>query len=472
MKKHPRNFIFLTLSDAGAHFLGFIVTVFLARVLGPAGFGQISYAQTFLNYALLFGNIGLVTIGAREIAKNRTDRGLTGDIVSIRLVLGAAIFMAVTVISLILPGAPTTRHLVILYALTIFPFACNLEFFFQGREEMEFIGAGRIIQFGSYALLIFLFFRISAGILAIPKAFLISHVLAAIFLLGVYYSKKFTLPIRPINPNFGKLLAAAIPVGSAMICYQIPLNLGPIIIKLFYTVADIGMFSASYKIVFFLLIIERVFYFLFLPIVSRQHKETPERLPSTFVFCLRIILGLVLPIAAGGMVLAPAIIRFMYGPGYEPAAAILRVLLIYFIATPINTVFGYGLVALGRERTFFRITALVSVISLIGVIALGIGFGAVGVAIGLLAGETLSLILMKRELAHIVRFGVIRHALKAALPAALMAAVLALPMTNGLHVLVRTLIGIAVYSVMFFLFGGFSVREIKDLTGMFSQPGS
>ncbi len=464
--------MFLTASDAGSHLIGFAVTIFLARVLGPAGFGQISYAQSFLNYALLFGNLGLVTIGAREIAKNRTDRGLTGDIVSIRLVLAAAIFVAVTVISLALPSAPTTRYLVILYALTVFPFAYYLEFFFQGREEMEFIGAGRIIQFGSYALLIFLFFRSAVNILTIPMAFFISHVLAATFLLGIYYAKKFTLPIRLINPNFGKLLTAAIPVGSAMICYQIPLNLGPIVIKLFHTVVDIGMFSAGYKVVFFLLIIERVFYLLFLPIVSRQHREAPERLPSTFVFCLRVIFGLVLPIAAGGIVLAPAIIRFMYGQGYEPAAGILRVLLVYFIATPINTVFGYGLVALDRERTFFRITAFMSGVSLIGVIGLGIAFGAVGVAAGLLIGETLSLVLMKRELARVVRFGVTRHFLKAALAAGVMAAALALPMLDGLHVLVRTVIGVAVYGVLFYLIGGFSVSEFKDLTGLFSQPGS
>lgn len=472
VNKHPRNFLYLTASDAGSHLIGFAVTVYLARVLGPVGFGQISYAQAFLNYALLFGNLGLVTIGAREVARQQTNLDLTGDIVSIRIVLAALIFTVVTAVSLILPGTPVIRGLVIIYALTVFPFAAYLDFFFQGREEMGFISAGRIIQFGVYALLVFFIFRLSGNILAIPAVFFVSHFIAAVFLLVVYRVRKFVLPIRLINPNFGKLLAAAIPVGSAMIFYQIPLNLGPIVIKLFHTVSDIGMFSAVYKVVFSLLIIERVFYWLFLPIVSRQHQVMPERLPATFVFCLRIIFSLVLPIAAGGMVLAPAIVRFLYGSGYAPAAGILQILLVYFIATPINTVFGYGLVALGQERLFFKITALASVVGLIGVSAFGIFFGAKGVAIGLLLGEVLSLVLMKKKLTRVVRFDAMRYSFKPALAAGAMALFLILPVTSSLHLLLRTALGVIVYSVLLFIIGGFSIREIKELTGLFSSSGS
>jgi len=464
VKKNPRNFIYLTLSDAASHFLGFLATVYIARVLGAAGFGKISYALAFLNYALLFGNLGLTTIATREIARDRNNITMVGDITSLRLALAGMIFILLLVGSMVLPGDPETRMLVIVYGLCVFPFAVYLEFVFQGREEMGYLSLGRIVQYGSYVVALYLFLQNPSRILAVPAAFFVSYMLAAAFLLTVFFARGFTLPIRLLNPVFGKLLKAAVPVGMATLFYQIPLNLAPIVLGIFHSPALVGHFSAGYKVIIFLLIIERVFYYLCLPIVSRQHKENPERLPHTFAFFLRAIFSLTLPVTLGGIVLAPGIIRLIYGPGYENGALVLQILLLYFCATPVNTIFGYGLVALDRERKFLKVIALTSGLSLVSIIVLGIFLKGWGASLGLLAGELVSIFLMKRELNRVVKFPAARHFLKTLVPALAMSIILYF--SSGLNIFLRGGLGVVVYAVLYYLAGGYSGKEIRELIGM------
>lgn len=464
MKRNPRNFIYLTLSDAASHFLGFLATVYIARVLGAAGFGRISYALAFLNYALLFGNLGLTTIATREIARDRNNTAMVGDITSLRLILAGAIFILILVGGLVVPGDPVTRMLVILYGLCVFPFAVYLEFVFQGREEMGYLSLGRIIQYGSYVVALYIFLRDPSRVLAVPMVFFASYVLCACFLLIVFFTRGFTLPIRLMNPVFGKLLKAAVPVGLATLFYQIPLNLAPIVLGVFHSPALVGNFSAGYKIIIFLLIIERVFYYLFLPIVSRQHKEAPERLPHTFAFFLRAVFSLTLPIALGGIILAPDIIRLVYGTGYENAVLVLQILLVYFCATPVNTIFGYGLVALDRERKFLKVIAITSALSLVTIIVLGIFLKGWGASLGLLGGELISVFLMKSELNRIVKFPVARHFLKTLVPALVMSIILYF--IPGWNIFLRCGLGVVVYAIMYYLAGGYSGKEIRELLGL------
>jgi len=93
MKALPRNFLALFLSDIIGRLLGFLATVYIARLLGAQGLGLLSYGAAFLTYALLFVNPGLTTIGAREIAKDTSRQMIIADILGLRLVLTFVVFI-------------------------------------------------------------------------------------------------------------------------------------------------------------------------------------------------------------------------------------------------------------------------------------------------------------------------------------------------------------------------------------------
>ncbi|MEO0106707.1 MAG: flippase [candidate division WOR-3 bacterium] len=406
MKKLAKNFLYLFLSDAVSHLLGFIATVYIARILGIAGFGKISYGLTFLTYALLFGNLGLTTIGAREVAKNGNNLKIISEILGLRFFLALIIFTCLIAGILIIPGDELSKKIIFFYSLTLFPFAVLLEFVFQGREEMEYIGLGRLIQYSVYVGLLFLLIKNKEKILLIPFAYFISYLVVSVFMMIVFLNKYQEVRLRFNLRAFSVLIITALPVGLATLTYQMAMNFAPLILGIFHHDVDVGYFSAGYKIVVFMLILERVAYYLFFPVLSRKSAETPHKLPETFVAFTQLLLLITVPITIIVLIIAPILIRVIYGAGYEPSVGIFRLLSLYFMIAPINTIWGYGLVALHQEREFFKVIGIISIINFILTSILGITFKGIGVGLAIFLSEVAGLFLMKSYLGRYVKFNI------------------------------------------------------------------
>ncbi len=58
---------------AGRSVLGFVVSVYLARVLGPETYGQVGYALAVLAYFILFTDGGLQVLGTRAVAAGQAN---------------------------------------------------------------------------------------------------------------------------------------------------------------------------------------------------------------------------------------------------------------------------------------------------------------------------------------------------------------------------------------------------------------
>ena len=68
-----KNFVSLSFSQIVTKALGLVSVAYLARVLGAEGFGKIGFAQAILAYFMLLVNLGLSTLGTREVARNREE---------------------------------------------------------------------------------------------------------------------------------------------------------------------------------------------------------------------------------------------------------------------------------------------------------------------------------------------------------------------------------------------------------------
>ena len=461
MKRITMNFLYMFAGDGVTRIIGFFATVYIARVLAVEGFGLISYGLAFTSYALLFANPGLTIIGAREVAKEPGDRRFIEETLGLRLILALVMFALLAAGAWFVPGDPVTRRVVIVYGLALFPFAVLLEFVFQGREEMAYIGWGRVIQYAVYLAILLLFLKCAAQILVVPLAFVIGYAASAVFLVSVFLLRHGSLRPRFSIRRWRAILVASIPVGLAVILNQVTISLPAIVLGAFRTNYDVGIFSAGYKIVFTLLVIERVFYYVFFPVLARQHKENPEKLPGSFAFLTRSLYALTIPLAAGGAMLASSIITAIYGPAFAEAAGVLRLLLLYFMIVPVNTVFGYGLIALGREKMFSRIIGLTALLSAALILLLGARLGAHGAAAALLASESACIILMARELKRHVRFNPAHHIARPLIAAACMIAVLIVLRPWSLAGLVCA--GAAVYGVVLFLVRGLSRQDMANL---------
>ncbi len=408
IKKISRNFLFLSAGEMLSHFLGFIANAYIARTLGVDGFGLINYCLAFLTYLLLFNNVGLTTLGTRELAKDRNNTNSIGTVVSARLILTIFLYILFLVFMAIIPGEPLTKKIILLYLISGIPNALYLEFVFQAREEMQFISIGRIIQYAVYVVLIVIFLKTERQILAVPVSYLVAFILATICLMLVYYRKYAELKFSLNMADFLRILKTALPIGIATIIYQAVMNFPALCLGIFHSKVDVGFFSAGYKIIILLLIIERIFYYLLFPIFSRRAHQDKEIIRNTFIFFSQLVFGISLVIGATGVIFAENIIIYVYGIKFASAAIILRILLLYFIFAPLNTIWGYGLVALNQEKKFFMVIVITAVTNIVLMVILGYQFKGIGVAVAFLVSEFFGVILMKRKLNTTINFPIFK----------------------------------------------------------------
>ena len=210
-----------------------------------------------------------------------------------------------------------------------------------------------------------------------------------------------------------------------------------------------------------LLIVERVVHYVSFPVIARQHSKEPEKLKKTFSVITRLLLTIGVPLAIGGAILAGPIIAFIYGAEYSHSAVILRIMLLYFLITPLNSIYGYGLVAMNREREFLRIITLTSFVNVLCIFIFGLLMKGPGAAIALVVSESIGVVLMYRLLRRYVRFKTLTHAVKPLLAALCMGIVLYA--VAGWHVIVAVFIGAGVYVSMLFVLRGFTLGEIASI---------
>lgn len=467
MKPVPRNFISLFVSDIASRLLGFLAIVYIARLLGAQGLGLLAYGMAFLTYALLFANPGLTTIGAREIAKDTGQRRIVESILGLRLVLTVVIFTLFALAVYLVPGQQATKTVILSYLVCLFPLALVLEFVFQGRQEMHYIGISRLLQYIIYVFLLLIFLKNRVDIFNVPIYFFFGHVGAALFLLIVFFTK-----YRSLSPRFSlnawrQLFAMAMPIGLATIFNQVALNLPVVALGILHSKIEVGFYSAGFKIIALLLIIERVFHFVFFPVISQQYTKTREKLSRSFAFITKLLFAITIPCAVCGIILADKIIFFIYGAEFSGSILVFRLLLLYFLITPINTIFGYGLVAIDQERKFFKVIAYTAVVCVALVVILGFGFKAAGAAIALLCSEALSIFLMNRELKRHVGFSTIGQVIKPLIASVITGFVVYV--LRQWHVAVLVFVAAGIYISVFYIIRGLSKKELGDLKQVFTK---
>jgi O-antigen/teichoic acid export membrane protein len=249
-------------------------------------------------------------------------------------------------------------------------------------------------------------------------------------------------------------------VGLAIIFNQVTISLPPIVLGVFKTNYEVGIFSAAYKIVFMLLVIERVFYYVFFPVLAKQHKQNPEKLKSSFSFLMRFLFASTIPVALGGLMLAPGIIELVYGHAFMDAVNVLRILLLYFVIVPVDTIFGYGLVAIDQERRFFKVITITAIINAVLILLLSVQFGFFGAACALLVSEIISIVLMYRQLKKYVQFACLRFIPKPVVAGLLMA--ISLYVLPQWHVILLILVAACVYLLIFYLLRGISKQDLRN----------
>jgi len=421
MKKPVRDILAILTGDIGSRGVGFLVTLYLARVLAPASFGIISIGMAVLGYLSLLGSPGIQMVETRNAAA--VEGGMperTGAILSLRLLL-APLLICFLYAGVWMAGVPeATRDVTTLYALSLIPMALSLDWLFQGKEDFRGVMSSRLVNSVVFGLCVLLFVRTRTDIVFTPVAFFAGNAAGAA-VLGVMYGRRFGAPRIGWNPSaWMNLLRVNAPAGTAMFLAQSVTNLPPIVIGILLSNADAGVFSAGMKLIFLLLLIDRILNALFLPAATRYAVSRPSEFPALLSAALTAVVVFIVPVLIGTCIVAGPVILLVFGPGYEGAAPVVCVLTGYVLMTLINSILTCTLVAFGRTRTYSIIVSGGALILCVAVVACTAFFGATGAGAGIVAGEAVIMYFLGRAVIRVAPLPTLRFYLKPAVACAVM----------------------------------------------------
>jgi O-antigen/teichoic acid export membrane protein len=459
MRSPVKNAGYLFAGEAASRIFGFLTTAILARRLGIDGFGQIGFAAAVMAYGVVSTDFGLMTVGTRSVAR---DRSLTGDLVRslapLRLLLGLGAAAVMVLLAVVLPKPGAVKWLLVLYAAVVILQSVMLEWVFIGAEKMGFVSLSRVVTNCAYFGLVLALVRGPANLLLVPVAFGTATALGALVLFSAYVPR-FGLPrLRFGTAGWRELLKKAWPIGASSLLTQLHVNLGLVLLGLVATFQQTGIYNSAYRLVFFLMTLDRVFYTVFFPVVSRSLKDRPHRLPELVGTAARIILALSIPFCVGASILARPILEAVFSSGYAVAFPVLRIMVWFLPLSMFNSLAGYTLLAAGRERRFLRNTAIgVGTAVAFNFVAVPL-VGLLGAALALVAGEAVLLVLMGRDLLGFVKPRIDLRTLAPLAAAAAMAVVVYL--LRGMNLAGCIGLGALAYAVFLLLLRGVTAEDL------------
>ena len=119
--------------------LPFITTPYVARVLGATGVGQYNYVYGIVSYFGIFAVTGTATYAQREIAKQHSSIELRSkifwEILAFRLI--SIVLVSIIYVIYIFNYLVEYRLLFIINFFTIFSWALDVSWYFQGIEDFK-----------------------------------------------------------------------------------------------------------------------------------------------------------------------------------------------------------------------------------------------------------------------------------------------------------------------------------------------
>jgi O-antigen/teichoic acid export membrane protein len=460
VKRISKNFFAIIGSDVARKIVGFLTIAYLARIMHAAEFGEINIGFTVLSYAFMVTVGGLSTFGSREVAR-RGSGELLNTMLSLRLVSAVIVYGCIALGAVLFVRDVIVMKLILLFCLSLFAHPSYFEWFFHGKEEMNMIGIGRTVSGVIYFLLVVLFVHTPEQIILVAVAATIGDCIATLLLMMMYRKRDDTLRFHFTLHGWRTVIKQALPLGAGTLFANFSINLPLIAIGILMTNADAGVYSAASKLVSFLLVLDRVLGTLLLPVSTRLHSYSSERLVSMLNAALKWIIIAALPFAVGGTLVADKLLPFVFGGQYVVAADIFKILIWFFFFTMLHTIYISGLIAAGKEKEFSRIMMMSLAIFAVCVFAGTALFGVTGTAAGMVLSEATTMILTRASFHQAMKTTLPRSLVGILFAAGIMTlAVFFIPVQ---HVVLSVVVGGVVYGAMLFVTRTISFEEILSI---------
>jgi O-antigen/teichoic acid export membrane protein len=455
-----KNILSLSAAQVVTKLITVVVTAYTARILGAAEYGRWCFAAIFASYFSVMATLGLDSIAARHLARER-DRlhDLVAQVVRMKLLASLCGLFAVAIVAWVLPKPVEIKWLILLCYLPLALGFWSLMWVFIGLERLDLVALAQLVEQLVNAGMIFLLLHSPNDVMRVPVAATAGAVGSGVCLFAVYYRQFGGTRGRWKRDRAAALVHEALPFAGTQLLGQMYLNFDSVLLSFLRADTEVGWYNAAYKLVLVIINFRYTIIYSLNPTFARlfvQSRDHMVRLAHR-VFQLAVLGAL--PIGVGGTLLAEPMIRAIFGEAYLPSATALRVLVWSAVAQLLNLIGAVLLTAAGRWKTMLKLTGTVVAVNISANLFLIPHWGMVGAAWATVLADGVSLVLywwLMRQIVSIP-FGTIMG--KPLLSAGVMGLILWPLRSWSIYLTIP--LGAAVYVACLFVSGALSIRDLK-----------
>ncbi|QHS16171.1 lipopolysaccharide biosynthesis protein [haloarchaeon 3A1-DGR] len=384
--------------------LGFVATVYVARILGPSPLGVYQVAVGLVAWLAIFGKVGL----SRAVTKRVSEGNEPGEYAAAGTVVVAALFVVLAVGIIGFRGQvaayieyPATGYVILILLLVLLNSLVNS--LLVGLKLVHVSGLLSPIKTGGRALAQIGLIVAGAG----TAALFVGHILGflVVVVVGGYYVFRnlpsFELPERKHFEglyDFAKFSWLG-NLQSRMFNYTDVLVLG-----YFVSSGFIGIYAVAWNIGQFLILFSGTLRSTLFPEMSSISAEQDPQAVSRIVEQSLIFSGLFLvPGLFGGVLLGERILR-IYGPEFPKGALILSILIVANLFMGYQNQLLNTLNAIDRPDLAFRVNIVFVSANVALNVVLIHSYGWVGAAVATATSVAVSLVLAYWHVDAIIDF--------------------------------------------------------------------
>lgn len=391
------NFIMNTILTCSAYIFPLITFPYISRVLGVDGNGKINFANSIVNYFVMFASLGIPIYGIRACANVRNNKKELSKTVHELLILNI-IMCFITYIVLfncvfLIDKMYQYKNLIFIFSSTLILNCIGVEWLYKALEEYSYITIRSIIFKVIAIILMFLFVRSKNNYVTYAIIMVIGS--SASFIFNIVKLPQYIYIKRYKSYNLLKHLKPIFMFFLLSVSWTIYTNLDVIMLGFMKGNIEVGYYSAAIKIKSILVSTVSALGTVLLPrltvyINDKNEKNFYKLLKKNCNFILITSFSII-----GFLVInAYEIIILLSGSEYIPAIPIMQVVVFSILFIGLSTMTGTNiLVPIGKESITVLATVGGIVVNIILNYILIPKFGAIGAAFSTVIGEVTILLI-------------------------------------------------------------------------------
>lgn len=461
------NFLLLMPGQGLGQAIAFVVLVVVARAVGPSTFGGYQFAFSALTYFSLFANLGIVTLGVRDVTANlEQGRSVAGEVAEIRVILASLSFVALLVLSPHITPTHQAAVMLDILGVTLIFDALAGDWFLQAHQRLGVVSLTAVIrQLAVAAFTVLVLTRNFEGLERYGYALVLGTAITSA--ITAFYAIRLggaPVPTASVSTLFRRW-RRSLPFAWSFVMIQIYYTSDSLFLGYLKGTRAVGQYGAAYRFPLIVIGVISLWTTAVYPYLTRRAVAGKAALSRDVSRATGVAIVLAVALTALIIPIGRAFMIELFGVAFAPAAPAFIILMATASVVMVSVTLMNALLAAGDERRYATAVTAGAVANTVLNVALIPSFGATGAAVATLLAELIVCLYMLRRVRAVTGpLGLDRRRIGRGVAAALLAGC-ALAITPSVIPAVADLcLGAALFGGLALWLRVFTLSDVKALT--------